>query len=278
VKKFAFVLANSVLFASAALAEIDPFVSAEGKFVISSGFEYSSGKYGGTSSTDTLYVPITSKYVAGRTSYSLTVPYIGVTSSDQSVVPSVGRMSPSGSTGSGMGGGMGGSSGSGSRSNQSTQSGLGDIAALAGYDFYTGDQLWLTALGGVKFGTADSNKGLGTGQNDYSAELDGSYVMKDYSILGAVGYKVVGKPVNYTLNNIGYGSFGINHRVNENSRFNLMLNGAQSSNTYSSNRLALAVGWSRQVSNILGWSASLAKGLSDGSPDWDGWLSIYASY
>ena len=282
-RRLVFWFVHSVFFASAATAETELSVSANKKVDISSGVEYSSGNYGGTSTTDIIYIPLTSRYTTGRAGFSLTVPYISVTSTDHSVVPGVGRMGPmmpnlgggSSGKGSGMGGKMAGGS---SSSTQSTQAGLGDIIALAAYDFFIGDKLGMTALGGVKFGTADPNKGLGTGQNDYSAEVDGIYVMNNYSLLGTVGYKIVGKPIDYTLNDIAYGSLGFSHALEDNTRFRLILNGAQSSNQYSSNLLALAAAYSQQMSNRLGWSASLAKGLSDGSPAWDGWLSAYSNF
>lgn len=295
-------LAYCVVFVSTAVAETEPLANT-GRFSLASGVEYSSGKYGGTSTTDILYVPLTARYSKGPYSFNMTVPYISVTSSENAMAPIVGPMGNTAATGSipvgmdtGMGAAMGagtstgtgmpgtGTTGSGmpgtptTTAGTTTQSGMGDIMASLGYDFYTGEQLGLTILGGVKFGTANSNKGLGTGQNDYSAELDGAYSINDTSMLAAIGYKVVGQPVAYTLNNIAYGAVGVTHRMSENTRASLMLNGAQSSYAFISGRLALAAGWSEQLSNTTNWSISLAKGLSSGSPDWDGVISISISY
>ncbi len=250
------------------------------RFSLSSNPEYSTGKYGGTSSTDFLYVPLTAAYTSGAYIFNVTVPYISVTSADHNVLPNVGRMG-SGSAagaGAGMGGaGMGGGMGNGA-STQTTQAGLGDVMASMGYDFYRGQNLGLTLFGGVKFGTANSNKGLGTGRNDYSAEIDSAYAMHDTTLLAAIGYKVVGKTAAYVLNNIAYASLGINQRIGAQQRASLMLSGAQRSNPFGANRLALAAGWSHQFGEAATWSVSLSKGLASGSPDWGGALGISSNF
>lgn len=249
---------------------------------IGAGVEYSSGTYGGATSTEIVYIPLTTRYVHDRYSLSLTIPYISKSSADQAVVPGVGRMGSSsmtGTGGTGMGGGMrGGMTGGGSSSTSSSQSGLGDVTTTFGYDLISNRQLGITTLGGIKFGTADYNKGLGTGQNDYFAEIDGSYSFVENSLQCAVGYKYVGSPASYSLNNYAFGSVGVNHRVNERSFSGLMLNGAQSSNIYSANPLALAASYSYAMSSESNFAASLGKGLSSGSPDWDGWLNILVKF
>src|SRR6266436_7323305 len=48
-------------------------------FSLTTGVDYSTGKYGGTASTDILYVPLTAAYEMDKWLFKLTVPYIMVT-------------------------------------------------------------------------------------------------------------------------------------------------------------------------------------------------------
>src|SRR5215471_16743727 len=118
------------------------------------GFDYSSGTYGESQSTDILYIPVIGKYEIEDWSFKLTVPYISVRGPGN-VIPGLGEVNRTPAT-------------------VTTQSGLGDIVAAATYILYAGDASapgW-DLTGKIKFGTADANKGLGTGENDYSVQVD----------------------------------------------------------------------------------------------------------
>ena len=80
-----------------------------------------------------------------------------------------------------------------------TQSGLGDVSASAGYAILTTDSLWVDLVGNIKFGTADASRNLGTGENDYSAQLDGFYTLDNTTLLATAGYKIIGAPVGVTV-------------------------------------------------------------------------------
>jgi len=54
-------------------------VAGDSGFSLTTGMDYSSGKYGGTQSTDILYIPLTGKYETGRWIFQLTVPYVRIT-------------------------------------------------------------------------------------------------------------------------------------------------------------------------------------------------------
>ena len=53
-------------------------VHAEG-MTLSTGFDYTSGKYGGATETNIRYVPLIAKYDTGPWALKLTVPYIHIT-------------------------------------------------------------------------------------------------------------------------------------------------------------------------------------------------------
>lgn len=226
-------------------------------WTISGGAEYSSGKYGGTTSTDILYLPFMLRYATTRYAVSLTVPYISVTSGGV-VIPGVGGTSR----------GSGRMANPATSSPTTTQSGLGDVIATAGYNIYEQEQLTLNLVGSVKFGTANENKSLGTGKNDYAAQIDMFYAYATSTFYTSIGYKVVGVPVGYTLNNIAYGSVSIAQSINERSRAGLTLNVAQSMGPGIEGRRDLAFDIMRRINGNSSISAKLSKGLSTSSPDW----------
>jgi len=128
--------------------------SQAGQFSLTTGLDYSSGNYGGTQATDTLFIPFIGKYEEGLWTYKLTVPYVRVTGTG-SVVRDVGAFKTAAAT-------------------RTTESGLGDVVAVVTRNVYDrgGSGTLLDVTGKIKFATADENKGLGTGENDYAVQLD----------------------------------------------------------------------------------------------------------
>ena len=165
-----------------------PLAWAEGSVSLTTGFDYTTGTYGGTNSTNILNIPVSGKYQTDDYFLKLSIPYIRVTSAG-GVVQGLGMFKNT-------------------TTKVTTQSGLGDIVASAGYTVYYGDQLLLDIVGNIKFGTADVNHNLGTGENDYSTQLDGYYAIDKTTLLGTLGYKIIGAPAGVSVNNIFYGSAG----------------------------------------------------------------------
>ncbi len=236
-------------------------------FTVNGGAEYSSGKYGGSTSTDIFYLPLMLRYGTSQYAVSLTLPYISVTSSG-GVIPGVGGASR----------GNGRMTNAATSSSQATtQSGLGDIIATAGYNIYGQGKLTLDLVGNVKFGTANENKSLGTGKNDYAAQIDMFYAYATSTLYTSVGYKVVGVPVGYTLNNITYGSVGMARLIGEKSRVGLSLNAAQSMSPGIEGRRELVFDVMHGFNEGGSVSAKLSKGLSSSSPDWMAGLYLSGS-
>ena len=170
---------------------------------LGAGFDYTSGNYGASQSTDTLYIPFYARYETGPLILKVTVPWLSVTGpgnvigagGDRVVVPgrNVGRR---------------------------TESGLGDIVASAFYNVLNEN----TAAVGldlgvkVKFGTADEAKGLGTGQNDYAVQADAfKLIGSGNTLFGSLGYRWYGDPPGVTLRNVFYGALGFSHRFSSES-------------------------------------------------------------
>jgi hypothetical protein len=144
---------------------------------LSTGIEYSSGTYGGEEDIEELYVPVTMRLDQGRWALRLTVPYVRV--SETASMP--------------------------------TESGLGDvIAGVTMYDVYVNkhSDFFVDLTGRVKFGTADEEKGLGTGENDYTIQASAYKYLSYVTLQGMAGYRFRGEPEGYSLNDVVLASFG----------------------------------------------------------------------
>lgn len=237
------------------------------------GIEYSTGKYGNAQSTNITYIPATLSYATGRAAFSVTLPYISITGPG-GVIQGFGRIAMSSSS---MGGGSMryGMSGQGSTQTTTTNSGIGDVITSAAYRFYASESMSLDAVGKIKFGTADANKGLGTGKNDYAAECDGHFGLGDADTLfAAAGYKFVGAPEGITTNNVAYGSLGLDHMLDGDTRVGAMYNAAQSAFAAGAALREVDAYVSQNISHDMMLQFVLLKGLSDGSPDAGGKLLL----
>ncbi len=215
---------------------------------LTTGLDYSSGNYGTSTSTTILYIPVILKAQFDYSYLKLTVPYISV-SSVGGVVAGIGPIKKTAST------------------KVTTNSGLGDIIATAGYTLYETQQLALDIAGNIKFGTADAGQNLGTGQNDYSAQLDGFYSIDKTTWFATGGYKIVGKPEGINLNNIFYGTLGGSQKLSETTSAGAMVNAAQSSSDAAPGTLDITAFASKKFSKTQKVQLGVLLGLSDASPD-----------
>jgi len=181
----------------ALIAHIQPALAEQGRFSIGSGFDFSSGKYGGTTSTDVTYIPITGKYETRDWLYKLTVPYIQVTAPGNTTA-NIGQTVYASNA-------------------VRTDAGLGDVVAGASYSLLNSAKngMAIDLTGKIKLGTADKSTGLGTGANDYAAESSAYKILGQYSAFGTVGYKVYGQSAGYTFNNAFYGSLGVSYKFSD---------------------------------------------------------------
>ncbi len=247
--------------------------SAEDAFSLTTGLDYSSGKYGNATATDMLYIPVTAKYAKDEWTLKLTVPYISV-SGPGGVIRGMGRtdMMASASSGGGMGGG-----GSGGTATN-THSGLGDVIASAGHTMYSTTNLELDLVGNIKFGTANANLGLGTGKNDYSMQLDSFYTISDSMLFTTLGYKKFGVPAGTSLNNIFYGSIGSSTTLDNDTTAGISMDMAQRTSTLGANQVSASVFASEKFASGFKVMANIAKGFADGSPDFEMSLMVSKMY
>ncbi len=147
------------------------------------------GDYGETTSTDISYVSFTTKYETRRMIFKFTVPHVRIT---------------------GPGSLVGDTVVSGGADGRRTESGVGDMVAATFFNLSPGvGKMPLIDLGvKVKFGTGDEDKGLGTGEEDYSLQLDLADKLGKFTIFGTLGYKWRGEPEGLELNDGAFASIG----------------------------------------------------------------------
>jgi hypothetical protein len=179
----------------------EPVFAEDGLLTFSTGADYTTGKYGQSERTDVLFVPFIGRYETGRWIYKVTVPYIRITGPGNVVGSGEDRVT--------LGGG-----GTAARR---TESGLGDVTAGAFYNVLSeGNAPVSLDLGAkIKLGTADKNKGLGTGKTDYAVQADVFKALGQLLPFATLGYRWYGDPEGVDLRNVFYGSVGASYRVSQ---------------------------------------------------------------
>lgn len=226
-------------------------------FSLGAGVFRSSGTYGGTQSTDILYVPVTGKYRTKDWVFKLVVPYIRITGPGN-VLNGVGL------------------TGNANATTRSTHGGLGDVIAAATRKVYDGGTsgFMVSLTGKIKFGTASAAQGLGTGKNDYALQTNVAQALGRAMAFGSLGYRVYGSPAAYTLNNVFYGSVGALYKFVPDTSAGMLFDFRQK---------ALAYGYPRREAMLFvnqtldrQWQAQAyaLKGFTNGSPDFGAGLSV----
>lgn len=161
-------------------------------FELSTGFDYSVGKYGATVDTSVKDVPLEAKAQLGRLRLQASLPYVWIKGPGQIV-----------------GGVVVGSS---SPTAVAERHGVGDLSLAAAYRL-TNDHgaLPMIELGGnVKLPTANTT--IGTGKTDYGVNVAlYKSVGPQVTLFGSVGYSWLGSPAAYQLKNgiTAYGGLNI---------------------------------------------------------------------
>lgn len=155
------------------------------------GFDYSRGDYGFASDTEVYSFPAHFSYEQDRWLFRAIVPYIEI-KGPASVVGGSGTLRPT------------------SRS----ESGLGDIVLSGTYHARpVPGGLNVDLTGRVKLATADEDKGLGTGETDYYAQVDLYQAFDTFIPFATFGYRFLGRSAIYPLKDGLYASAGTSLRV-----------------------------------------------------------------
>lgn len=105
----------------------------------------------------------------------------------------------------------------GTTARRTSEDGLGDIVAGATYNLLPATENgFIFDVGAkVKFGTADEDKRLGTGEEDYSLQGDLYKTFGSWTALGTLGYRWYGDPSGIDLENVFFGTLGALYKFSD---------------------------------------------------------------
>lgn len=241
----------------------------ENSVTIKVGFDQTAGKYGTNRTSSSLSVPVTLSYDTDNYDVSLTVPYLMQTGP-------AGRIAGKPVLASGA-------------NKIVTESGLGDVIGAVTRDLMSDDESGFDVDVGasIKFATADQSKGLGTGKDDYSVQIDVYQDYDTFGLSGTVGYSVLGSPgrvvvngiqQNIILNNVFYGSAGATYKISEMTTAGLMYDIQQPYETGGYEQKDIMANLKFKANSSTRLRIYALKGLADGNPDWGSGASVSASF
>lgn len=233
---------------AAIAASSDPAAQDANTFELSTGFDYSIGKYGAAVDTTVYDVPIEAKAQLGRLRLQASLPYVWINGPGQVV-----------------GGVVVGSS---NPNAVAKRQGIGDLALTGAYRLTTdnGGALPSIELGGsVKLPTA--NQTIGTGETDYSASIAlYKSVGPVATLFGSVGYSWLGSPAAYQLNNGITGYAGVNLRPDPAVNLGASVSYREPVANGLKSQTVVSPYLTYRFSQHLGLTAYAAAGLNDASP------------
>jgi len=150
------------------------------------------------------------------------------------------------------------------------QNGIGDLILRGGYIVMKEQELipQIRPEFYVKFPTADSNKGLGTGEFDGGVGVTlVKWLGNWYGALEGV-YNFIGKSADFNLNNYFSYEADLGYRLTERFLPVVAVKGATRASSDSSSYCEMRVGALYRISGHWGIDGYLGKGLTDTSPDY----------
>ena len=242
VRRMTFVLCG-VLAAQLAAAQAPDYP----ELSLSTGLNVSRGDFGTDAEIEDTYIPLGFTAEYERVAFSIRVPYLSVDTTSEGVT--------------------------------TTESGLGDISAsLTAFNVLQSVDLGLAldVTGAIKFGTADRDKGLGTGEDDVTLYLDGYKFFDRTTLFASVGHRWRGEPPDATLEDVLLATLGATFAIDGGGIFGATLDYRES-----------AVADYEDIRELEGffvvpigeaWDLQLYafKGFTDSSPEWGAGFSLAA--
>ncbi len=229
---------------------------------LSNAVDYSSGHYGQTIPTDIFYEAIAAKLESGDTTVTLTVPYLRI-SGPADFVPDTGVVRPSNGPA------------------RSTREGLGDIVLALDQDVTPDawDTTSIDLIGKVKLGTANEKTALGTGENDYYAEIDlAQTVWTDGSLFAAFGRRFSTDTQETLLHDVWYASMGGSWKFTPERSLGAMLDFRQHAAGGAGNVLEATLYGTQKLDADWKLMLYVVKGFAPGSPALGGGLVLSRAF
>jgi hypothetical protein len=220
---------------------------------MSTGIDYSSGRYGGKQTTDILVGLTDILLTAGNFQFSAGLPYLNITGPAYVVVGAGGVpviINPA------------------RGSDTTVRDGWGDLNLSAAYSIQPEDLYGFEAdlTGRAKIATADASKGLSSGESDFGFSVDVSRQMDIWTPFVTFGYRVPGSPRAYSLNSSPSFSVGTSVQLYDQllAIVSYDFDGSISQSLADSQQLSGSLSWVFNDSWTL--TAYVELGMSSGAP------------
>ena len=221
----------------------------DGNLTANLGLDFSSGNYGSQTKTEIWSVPFSLKY--RRDLWTLRV------STSWLRVQGAGNVTPDGDP-------------LDLANTPSTTEGMGDIITSLTYELADARRNWagLDISGKVKFGTASTEKHLGTGKNDYTLKVETYKSINKWTPFFNVGYKWKGDPDTIIYRNVWLGSTGVDYRITPTLSVGGSYDWQQAVTATSSITSEAMVYLNIRLNNAYRLNIYTVTGFSNASPDW----------
>ncbi|MSO98686.1 MAG: hypothetical protein EXR11_10790 [Rhodospirillaceae bacterium] len=223
---------------------------------VTTGFDYSAGKFGDTQTTEIAYVPVTLQTARGPYTLKLSGGWMAV-AGPALILDGAGA----GALGSGI---------------SRHVSGLADTSLSATYSieqlYDRGVYIDLTAR--MKIPTASFQKGLGTGELDGVVQTDISFALGNVMPFATLGHKLNGSPKTLVLRDVTFGSLGLQYAWDDRVATGLAFDYRQSSLRTSSDPQEGTFYISYRFTEAWSFNLYGVKGFSRNSPNAGGGLTF----
>lgn len=257
-----------------------PAQGADRKLSLGLGLEFATGDYGTDQTTDSYKIPlIVGYYPTDRLGFELEIPYLF--QSNGNTVTLGGMRFPARREEGGVQHGTGRMGSSLNASSLSdSQSGLGDITLTAGCIVLEEQEEFplVRPLLYVKFPTADEDEGLGTGEFDYGGGLGLAKWFGKWSTYLEGMYILPGSSGDFDPDNYWTFLASASYRLTDNLRPGVSLSGGTAAFEEASDPLEARLKLSYWTSDRASLGGYLAKGLSDGSPEFGAGIFGFVSF
>ena len=247
-----FVILTVALAATTSLGTAAP---AEPAAELSTGVEYQEGDYGTGERIESVTVRNTVQVQSGRARLYVSLPWHRVEGPGNVV---------------GGGGGLLGLpilTDPGRPADRAAREGIGDLRVGAGYTLAAPAGIGLTLLGEAKLPTASANRGLGTGEADFTIGGEAARTFGAVTPFVGVSYTLPGDPEGYRMRNGVAARGGVAVQLSPTLRGHVSYGQARGLSPFIENERQLSTGIDARLSQRLSLGISGGAGLTEGSPD-----------
>jgi len=247
-------------------------VQADSFFIFDAGLQQSTGDYGQQTATTIEIMPLGITYIKNQWSLQLEIAYLRI-KGNGTVLPAAGNVVSNPGLDN-LPPNANGPPGNPNNTNNTnaelrTSTGIGDTHLGLSYTFMPNrlKDITLSVSSLIKFATADEDKNLGTGENDYYIQLNATYGTENIAPFIALGYVVTGDTEIVNYKNVVFASLGLFYpltpRLRSQIRYDYRDRNTQQSAPFK--QLNLSLEWLHSYQ--WAFNAGALLGLSDGAPD-----------